>query len=1005
MVKKSDANDTKIYQFYKERYYEHKKQFDKLIILIQCGDFYEVYDKKNSDGEYELGPIEDYSRFTNYRIKMKKDGTYMSGCPISVDLDDLKEKCHAEHYVVIIYEQEETKVNKKRVIKRVLAEISTPGTSISFNDMYTQNKKTNNLMIAWLYFCKATTKKIPTLVCGLSNIDMVSGDCNIHEYTVRNYKFKKLHNYDDIETFYSIYNPSEVIFVHNFEDDKEINEIKKCCGMSCLTRIHNLKTDEKCKKLHNDKKNVYKMTILKKFYNITDYFNFLDIYELDQSEIALKALVYNLDIIMTYNPKIITTIKQPIFKDVNTYIKLRNSVLKQLNIINCSESNHHNKTFNSLVNLVNKCKTPMGKRRLNNMLLMPVKDGKYLRKEYNMIQYFIDNLTTYKPLQDNFKKMKDIEYISRKANSNKFSPYDFYVLYKTIVECKKMFGKLKNDMTIAEYFKDKKHLLCIESDITNTLLGLRKYVKFDIINEYSDADIYSHNFFIEKEMTKKVFDLAKSRLKMHEKLNKELQILSKYIDVQMIKENKKVDKHDNIKVYKTEKTPAFLKMTVTKSKYLKNYLKESKLITDANYSVSNKGKSGYIVESEMLTRLHAQIFNCENKFSKLVKETFKEVIEEFKKISGVLHNISEYVSIIDNLLTKAIISKKYNYCKPEIYNKDDDDQTKSFIDVKGLRHPLVEHLLEDETFTTNDICIGKDNKDTRLIYGINAVGKSVLMKSIGMCVFMAQVGMFVPAKEMQFKPYTQIFTRIIGNDNMFKAQSTFTVEMTELCTIINNADEDSLILGDELCSGTERQSAILLFLNSLVHISEMKSSCVFTTHIHVLRQYLEDYFSKETYNNITFNHMSVRFDKENDCIKYDRKLKEGTGPKYYGLEVCKGIGFNNEFLDNCFSLKQKIFGEGSILDLEKSKYNNGVLKNQMCEICHERRAEEIHHLDPQKNANEDGFMNNKGYHKHHKGNLINICKKCHLDITLNDTIYKKTKTTKGEILEKQDVPY
>ena len=91
------------------------------------------------------------------------------------------------------------------------------------------------------------------------------------------------------------------------------------------------------------------MTILKKFYNITDYYNFLDIYELDQSEIALKALVYNLDIIMTYNPKIITTIKQPIFKDVNTYIKLRNSVLKQLNIINCSESNHHNKTFNSFV--------------------------------------------------------------------------------------------------------------------------------------------------------------------------------------------------------------------------------------------------------------------------------------------------------------------------------------------------------------------------------------------------------------------------------------------------------------------------------------------------------------------------------------------------------------------------------------------------------------------------------------------------------------------------------
>jgi len=93
------------------------------------------------------------------------------------------------------------------------------------------------------------------------------------------------------------------------------------------------------------------------------------------------------------------------------------------------------------------------------------------------------------------------------------------------------------------------------------------------------------------------------------------------------------------------------------------------------------------------------------------------------------------------------------------------------------------------------------------------------------------------------------------------------------------------------------------------------------------------------------------------------------------------------------------------LDLEKSKYNNGVLKKQMCQICNDRAAEEIHHLDPQKNANIYGFITNKGHHKHHKGNLINICKKCHLDITANDTIYKKIKTTKGEILEKQDVPY
>ena len=159
-------------------------------------------------------------------------------------------------------------------------------------------------------------------------------------------------------------------------------------------------------------------------------------------------------------------------------------------------------------------------------------------------------------------------------------------------------------------------------------------------------------------------------------------------------------------------------------------------------------------------------------------------------------------------MTKAIICKKYNYCKP-IIDKDND---KAFLNVIDLRHPLVEHLLTDEVFTPNNVCLGKDNNDTILIYGVNAVGKSVLMKSIGLCIFLAQTGMFVPATDMHYKPYTQIFTRILGNDNMFKGQSTVIVEMNELCTIINNSDENSLILGDELCSGTESISALTLFL-------------------------------------------------------------------------------------------------------------------------------------------------------------------------------------------------
>ena len=128
LVKTSTPDNDNIFSFYKSKYLELKKEHNKVMVIMQCGDFYEVYDRKNDDGEYEIGTIEDFSRFTNYRVKKKKDGTYMSGCPLSVDLDDLKEKCHEEQYVVCIFEQEDdesggTKSKKNGKKTRVLTEI------------------------------------------------------------------------------------------------------------------------------------------------------------------------------------------------------------------------------------------------------------------------------------------------------------------------------------------------------------------------------------------------------------------------------------------------------------------------------------------------------------------------------------------------------------------------------------------------------------------------------------------------------------------------------------------------------------------------------------------------------------------------------------------------------------------------------------------------------------------------------------------------------------------
>ena len=134
-------------------------------------------------------------------------------------------------------------------------------------------------------------------------------------------------------------------------------------------------------------------------------------------------------------------------------------------------------------------------------------------------------------------------------------------------------------------------------------------------------------------------------------------------------------------------------------------------------------------------------------------------------------------------------------------------------------------------YIPNDITLGENGI---LLYGTNACGKSTLMKSIGLTLIMAQAGFFVPCKECVYSPYTQIFTRILNNDNIFKRQSSFAVEMSELRGILKRADNHSLVLGDEVCSGTETTSALSIVSAGLKTLSDLKCSFIFTSHLHQL---------------------------------------------------------------------------------------------------------------------------------------------------------------------------
>jgi DNA mismatch repair protein MutS len=247
-------------------------------------------------------------------------------------------------------------------------------------------------------------------------------------------------------------------------------------------------------------------------------------------------------------------------------------------------------------------------------------------------------------------------------------------------------------------------------------------------------------------------------------------------------------------------------------------------------------------------------------------------------------------------------------------------------------------------------------------------------------------------------PYQSIFTRILGNDNLFKGMSTFMVEMSELRVILKSANNQALILGDELCSGTEIDSAISIFVAGLKKMHDARCSFIFATHMHEINKYEE----VEALDRMTMKHLEVTYNKEMDCLIYDRKLKDGSGFSMYGLEVCKSLHLPDDFLEYANNIRLKYrnrHSEQSILSLSTSRYNTSKIKAR-CEMCKTEMGTEIHHLQHQKNADKYDFI---GYfHKNHTANLASVCEKCHNNIHSVGDQHKKVKTSIGTIIMKKD---
>ena len=987
-----------------KEYFELTKRYqdeygENTILLMQVGSFFEVYGIYNENTQTISGSkIVDFSQIGELNIVEKntcvgKDNVMMAGFK-DIQIEKYIKKIQDSGFTAVVYAQDEAVKNTTRS----LAGIFSPGTYF-----HTESTNlTNSTTCIWIDLVEnKVLMKGKYVVVGVANIDIYTGKTNI-------FQFKETYvnnptTYDELERFISIYNPSETIIISNLQGENEIDYVISYAGISS-SLIHKINiTNEdsiKMTRVKNCEKQPYQKEILSRFYKFDNYDVFTqNFYE---NNIATQAFCFLLDFVYQHNPHLVNKISEPIFENCSNRLSLANHSLKQLNIIN--DGNVKPSKMSCVSQLLNDCLTPMGKRKFLYNILNPVCDEIYLQREYDITEYFLSKYTDYTCfLKSNLSTIKDISKWERQIFLKKISPKAFYNLYNNILTIKKVYEFLEKDTIITEYLKVfEPNVLNIKVYCEEISEFINSNIDLALARELDQLQNFEVNFIengIDEELDKKTSTLKESELK----LNAIAEYLSTLIEN---KEKKSGKPTDYVKIHETEKNNFSLVSTNRRCKLLQDALPSDSAVISLKYdSISSKNfefkisknqfhfekqsSANNCILDEQINGLCKNISSIKISLRDLITFVYNKFIINFEVYQSKLESIVNFITNIDILYTKASISKKYNYCKPTIVKSD-----KSFVDAKKLRHCLIERFQSNELYVSNDIILGDNNSDGILLYGTNAVGKTTIIRALGISIIMAQAGLFVPASEFKFQPYKYIFTRIIGNDNIFKGLSTFAVEMSELRTILRLSDENSLILGDELCSGTETQSAVSIFVAGIQKLHKCRSSFIFATHLHEIIDY-DEITSLET---VKLKHMSVIYNKELDTLIYDRKLKDGPGNSMYGLEVCKSLNLPQDFLDDAYEIRMKYHPEGaSILSLKASRYNSKKIVG-VCEKCGKSPGTEVHHLQHQSDANSSGYINDSEstFHKNTLANLMTLCETCHNEEhKVSKKGGKRVKTTKG----------
>ena len=947
------------------------------IVLMQVGSFFEMYGLREEPNSELVGSrIADAARHCDLLIAKKSQNlvpkaplprkqhsVYMAGFGVA-QLDKYMRRLSNGGYSVAVYDQNE---HPSGDISRTLREIVSPGTFVQGEEVQLANS----------VLCVVLAKEgHSALTASVAVFDMVTGDSRLE--IIGNGCSDEASVMDRIDRVIAIAAPIEAIVQ---SQDITLDDLMAKCKVLGLAnrKLHVVGKDsseERKADLRSASKQIRQAEVLCKAYSKMTPETVAGM--MRETGNDLTGLVLLLEFVREHNPDLLGGLDEPELRHESGVLQMATHSLSQLNILPTPSASGK---FSSVTELMDCTITRQGSRLLRERLYRPLTNVDQIRERLKYVDAWRKQ-GSWEELRASLDGIGDFMRVQRMCCTNKLTADHMAKLAMWTTRTKHLIHDYSSKGQIGlDWGRAKCWVEQLEMKVTG-IFNTEKCIGLPAPTVDRLSRLSGEGLLIFKSGTCEVIDGYSSSLEEEsETIHNILSLCNSILD----KAGERKAKNKNVRTFCTlvEKDGPYISGTKRRLELVCAALKTKDKYMHSDITVTNLpgSRSQFVLVSKQLNSMRGKIRDAHTKMAGAVWRKWTDVVGTLKGLAPTVKKITDLVATCDVIQNSCYVAERYGYCAPNIVHRPTGTVT-----AKALRHPLVEQINMQELYVANDISLDS-KKNVMLLYGTNAVGKSSLIKALGIAVCLAQAGMYVPCQSFEISPYQALFTRILGNDDLFRGLSTFAVEMSELRTILVNGDSRSLVIGDELCSGTETSSATSIFAASLEALHNQGTSAVFATHFHEVAKYDEI----NALDKVKVVHMAVVYDKASRRLVYDRKLRSGPGNSMYGLEVCKSLSLPDTMLKRAHELRKKYSpATADDFSLQSSRYSKRRLKSK-CEMCG-KASTEVHHLIHQSLAT-DGKIGQ--YSVNHAANLINVCHGCHDKFHAADGVHRRVKCVGG----------